>query len=1005
MLLLMSLSTIAATAYSFKVDGIYYEKIIDNNVKVTYIMYYDPTRYISDYSGDVIIPNVVSYNGITYSVVAIGEHAFHGCTDLTSVNIPSSVTTIGASAFHGCISLTSIDIPNTVTSIGNGAFKGCSSLTGVVIPSSIKWISEGTFENCSSLTSVNIPSSVTKVYQNAFYGCIELKKVNISSLEAWCKINFNYYSNPLIYAQHLYLNGTEVKDLIIPNSITNIGQRTFQNCKGLTSVTIPNTTKTIGFAAFQHCSGLTSITIPQSITAIENLAFQGCTSITTLYYNAISDIVFSDIGSEGPFYNLNITSINIGDSVRTIPNGFAYGLTKLSNVNIGKSVTKIGREAFYDCSELTSVSIPNSVTFIGDGAFIGCRSLTKVNISSLEAWCGIIFGVNSSSTPPSSNPLCIAHHLYLNESEIKHLVIPNSVTKICSNAFYGCKGLLSVVIPSSVTSIGGYAFYDCTNLNYVISVNKNPPSGYYHMFPNHQLIYVPNRSLYGSYWSQYNIRDIYKITPRITSAVISSNNNDIIKIKKAVLKNNDGQPLDIFYANDSNLVITNLMPDHSTQKVTISIVVDDNEYEIDDTFQTEWLSFTEIYSTSTTQTTLTPTFAVSRDDGLLLDACGVVCNSEIFTGSVTETTDDSYIIECHIPGLTPNSRYSLRPWIQYKGVKYYGNYKTLKTDAIEVDNNATVTPTSVYLVGSYSSPGDAVITDAYFTFNGEKMETLYQTGLNPNTSYNYTYTIETTSGNQVTNNSFRTPTLSMEAQSVRMLTNTTVMFEALTNMIDDETMVGFEWRRYDAPSEMPSTQVYSPVFDGKIAGTLKNLAENVYYKYRPFYKSNSDKYYYGNWVAFITADAGVEYEPVVYTYNSPVVTQTEATLQGVALRGSDEITEQGFEYWKTGNNPVTKIIATGERMSKKVSGLQSGEKYTFRAFVTSGGETRYGNEVEFMTLSNSFDVNLDGEVNIADINAVIDIILSSSSNNACDVNGDGEVNIADINAIINIILR
>ena len=285
------------------------------------------------------------------------------------------------------------------------------------------------------------------------------------------------------------------------------------------------------------------------------------------------------------------------------------------------------------------------------------------------------------------------------------------------------------------------------------------------------------------------------------------------------------------------------------------------------------------------------------------------------------------------------------------------------------------------------------------------METLYQTGLNPNTSYNYTYTIETTSGNQVTNSNFRTSTLSMEAQPVKMLTNTTVMFEAQTNMIDEETMVGFEWRRYDAPDELPSAQVSSPVFGGKIAGTLKNLSENVYYKYRPFYKSNSDKYYYGNWVAFITADAGVEYEPVVYTYNSPVVTQTEATLLGVALRGSEEITEQGFEYWKTGNNSVTKVNATGERMSKKVSGLQAGEKYTFRAFVTSGGETRYGNEVEFMTLSNSFDVNLDGEVNIADINAVIDIILSGSSNSAGDVTSDGEVNIADINAIIDIILR
>ena len=82
-----------------------------------------------------------------------------------------------------------------------------------------------------------------------------------------------------------------------------------------------------------------------------------------------------------------------------------------------------------------------------------------------------------------------------------------------------------------------------------------------------------------------------------------------------------------------------------------------------------------------------------------------------------------------------------------------------------------------------------------------------------------------------------------------------------------------------------------------MAGTLKNMSENVYYKYRPFYRSSKGKEYYGNWIAFITADAGVEFDPVVYTYNSPAVSQTEATLQGVALRGSSEITEQGFEYW------------------------------------------------------------------------------------------------------------
>ena len=234
---------------------------------------------------------------------------------------------------------------------------------------------------------------------------------------------------------------------------------------------------------------------------------------------------------------------------------------------------------------------------------------------------------------------------------------------------------------------------------------------------------------------------------------------------------------------------------------------------------------------------------------------------------------------------------------------------------------------------------------------------------------------------------------------------------AETNMADIETSCGFEWRRYDAPEEMPSAKVYCPVYGGVMAGTLKNMSENVYYKYRPFYKSSAGNEYYGDWIAFITADAGVEFEPVVYTYDSPAVTQTDATLQGVAIRGSEEITEQGFEYWKTNrtnmltaSNDVTRVTARGERMSKTVSGLQAGTKYTFRAYVIAGGETTYGEEVQFVTLSSSLDVNVDGEINIADVNTVIGMILESGGGNIGDVNGDGEVNIADINTLIDAIL-
>ena len=125
------------------------------------------------------------------------------------------------------------------------------------------------------------------------------------------------------------------------------------------------------------------------------------------------------------------------------------------------SVTAIGDNAFYECSGLTEVTIPNSVTSIGDYAFEGCSGLTKVNITDLAAWCSIKFSYDDS------NPLCYAHHLYLNDNEVTKLVVPEMVTSIGSYAFYGCSGLTEVTIPNSVTSIGRSAFYKCSGLTKV----------------------------------------------------------------------------------------------------------------------------------------------------------------------------------------------------------------------------------------------------------------------------------------------------------------------------------------------------------------------------------------------------------------------------------------------------------------------------------------------------------------------------------------------------------
>jgi hypothetical protein len=419
---------------------------------------------------------------IPNSVASIGDGAFSGCSDLTSVTIPNSVTSIGDGAFSGCSDLTSVTIPNSVTSIGDSAFQGCNGLAKVCITDLASWcgisfsdeysnplyyahhlylndievknlvipktvasigvrafancsaltsatisssVSDYAFYGCTGLTSVTIGSSVTSIGSNAFENCSGLTKVCITDLAAWCGINYSAdeYANPLYYAHHLYLNDIEVTNLVIPGTVTSIGDLAFADCYGLTSVTIPNSVTSIGDLAFADCHGLTSVAIPNSVTSIGGEAFINCSGLTSVSIsNSVTEI------SDGAFYGCDgLTSVIIPNSVTSIGYyAFEY-CSGLTSVAISNSVTSIGGEAFAGCYGLTSVTIPNSVSSIGDSAFASCYGLTSVSIAS-------------------------------------------SVKRIGSGTFQGCDGLTSVIIPNSVTSIGYYAFEYCsgiTNLTFM----------------------------------------------------------------------------------------------------------------------------------------------------------------------------------------------------------------------------------------------------------------------------------------------------------------------------------------------------------------------------------------------------------------------------------------------------------------------------------------------------------------------------------------------------------
>ncbi|MBQ7714790.1 MAG: leucine-rich repeat protein [Clostridia bacterium] len=475
-------------------------------------------------SGKLIIGCKNSVIPTDGTVTSIGNSAFFGCRDLTSLTIPDSVVEIGNSAFASCRGLGEVILPDSIGSIGAFAFENCIGIQSMTIPAGITLLSNGIFRGCTSLESVAIPVSVITIEKSAFEACSSLSTVYYGGTEAqFDRVSIDNAGGnnfPFLNAEFYfdYSNGGSFGDGftwaydVDSATLTVTGTGAMQDFDGALpwsgvasiaeSIVISHGVTSVGAGAFAGCSSAAVLSLPLGVTSVGANAFAGCPSLADVFYGGVAeDWLAIDIeeGNE-PLINAEKHysdsgvcgdslewSFDVASGVLTISGTgdmYDFGASGAPWVGVSPFITKvviksgatsIGANAFSGCASLENVIIPSGLSSVGSGAFSGCEALTDIYFGADNyAWSAIAFAQDVpeslSGVTVHYNSLCGDSLVWSFDGQTGALTINgegdmNDYASAPDVPWYAFREqITSVNLPADISSVGENAFAGCAGL-------------------------------------------------------------------------------------------------------------------------------------------------------------------------------------------------------------------------------------------------------------------------------------------------------------------------------------------------------------------------------------------------------------------------------------------------------------------------------------------------------------------------------------------------------------